>query len=319
VAFYPLKFENIFHEKVWGGQRLKEVLGKPLPEGEKIGESWELSGHPSALSIVKEGVLKGKSITQLVEEDPEGILGSALSKKYSSFPLLYKFIDANDKLSIQVHPDDQYAKEHEGDLGKTEAWYIVDTQPGSTIICGLKEGATPEEIKAGIETNQLEKELQEIEVTAGDVIYISPGTVHAIGAGIVLYEVQEASDVTYRLYDWGRVGLDGKPRDLHINDSLKVINYSDNSTHQMRPKGSLLVTCPYFSIEKYDVERSLDRELKNSFEVVTLIDGEGEIESDGSRVPVAKGETILIPAGLERYTIRNGKNPLTLLISYVPR
>ncbi len=319
MELYPLKFENIFHEKVWGGQGLKEILDKPLPSNKKIGESWELSGHPSALSVVKEGTLKGKSITELVRDFPEEILGKKLATRYSDFPLLFKFIDANDKLSIQVHPNDQYARKHEGDLGKTEAWYVVDAKPGATIICGLKKGATPESVEIGVKTNQLESELHEIPVKTGDVIYLSPGTVHALGAGIVIYEVQEASDVTYRLYDWGRVGLDGRPRDLHIEDSLKVINYADTTEHQMQPKGNLLVTCPYFSIEKDEVQGSLDRELSDRFEVVTAIAGMGEIAWNNFTVPLKKGETVLIPAGLKQYNVNAGRDPLTLLISYVPK
>jgi mannose-6-phosphate isomerase len=222
MTFYPLKFEDLFLEKIWGGRALEKRLAKRLPPGANIGESWELSEHKSASSIVKNGDFKGTPLPELIKQYPEEILGPDTAAKSGRLPLLYKFIDANDRLSIQVHPDDAYAGAHENDLGKTEAWVVVHADPGAKLICGLKRKLSRAEIESGIQNNNLETLLNEFEVQTGDVIYVPAGTVHAIESGTLIYEVQEVSDITYRLYDWGRAGMDGKPRALHVAQSLVV-------------------------------------------------------------------------------------------------
>jgi mannose-6-phosphate isomerase len=326
MNLYPLKFENIFLEKIWGGQALREKLNKPLPRNKQIGESWELSEHKSATSIVQNGSLKGKKLSDVIKQFKQDILGMHVAKTYDYLPLLFKFIDANDRLSIQVHPDDEYAGSHENDLGKTESWYVVHADPGAKIICGLKRSLEKSDIEQGIKEVNLETYLNEFEVKTGDVIYVPAGTVHAIEAGTVIYEVQEVSDITYRLYDWGRMGADGKPRALHIVQSLKVINYQDDRDHRTRPvtiedKGfsrHILVGCRYFVIEKCDIHEKATLGLKGSFHAVTGLSGSGTLTYNVGDIELACGETLLIPDSLKQYTITQNKGDLSILLTYVP-
>jgi len=322
---YPLKLRSIFKEKIWGGRKLEEVLGKRLPAG-RIGESWEVSDHGEDVSTVKNGPYEGLSLRELRERFGEELLGTLNGN--GRFPLLIKFIDARDRLSIQVHPDDAYALRNEsGELGKTEAWYVIWSDPGSELICGLSREISREDFLVKVRSGDIEDFLMKVVVEPGDVAFISPGTLHAIGEGILIYEVQENSDLTYRVYDWGRVGPDGRPRELHIDRACEVIDFSprDGAKHRgiRIERGENRIThiaaCRYFSTELLELRSPLegDTGLK-SFHVISAIGGRGEIRCCGSAgVTIGKGESALIPACAGVYLLDPAPS-LRVLRSYVP-
>lgn len=224
---YSIKFEPVFKEKVWGGNKLAKYLSKDVSMDVKVGESWEIACHREGTSKIRNGEYKGLTLEELIKHYGDIVFGKSIEKITDRFPLLIKFIDANDKLSVQVHPDDEYAMKFEDDFGKTEMWYIVDAEPGAKLVYGLKKGITKEDFIKAIENNDFDEILREIEVKKGDVVFIPAGTIHAIGKGILIAEIQQSSDITYRVYDWNRVGLDGKPRELHIEKALDVINFDE--------------------------------------------------------------------------------------------
>jgi mannose-6-phosphate isomerase len=243
-----------------------------------------------------------------------------------AFPLLFKFIDANDKLSIQVHPGDDYAQAHENDLGKTEAWVVVQAAPNARLICGLKKNLTRAEVETGVSTNTLETLLNEFPVFEGDCVYVPAGTVHAIEAGSLIYEVQQASDVTYRLYDWGRTGDDGKPRALHVQKSLAVMDYADTREHRTKPltlmeganKRIVLAACRYFTVERFDVWDVLERPLDDGFEVLTVVSGQGRVSAAGQSAQVAAGDTVLVPAACDSYELLPEGGMMSAFLTRVP-
>jgi mannose-6-phosphate isomerase len=326
MDFQPIKFTDILMEKVWGGDALGRFLERNVPEGARIGESWELSGHRNGPSRIREGAFDGQALDEVVKAHPREILGKKTAAAGAVMPLLIKFIDANDRLSIQVHPDDAYARTHENDLGKTEAWYVVRAAHGAKIICGLRGNVTPDEIRAGLAANSIEKLLNEFTVKAGDCIFVPAGTVHAIESGVVLYEVQQASDVTYRLYDWGRTGDGGKPRALHVEESLEVMNRRDTADHRTAPvriKGKgftryVLAGCGYFILEKYYITGEAERPGRDCFEAVTTLAGRGALLCGGRNIPVCAGETVLVPAAAGDYRLVAADKPLECLLVYVP-
>jgi len=261
-----------------------------------------------------------------VRDRKEAILGTRLAARFSCFPLLFKFIDAHDKLSIQVHPDDDYARSRENDFGKMEAWYVVHAEPGAKLICGLKKTMTREKIETSIRENNLEQYLNEFVIAQGDVIFVAPGTVHALESGTVVYEVQEVSDLTYRIYDWGRLGDDGKPRALHIEKSLDVINYNDIGDHRTAPISlpgpgfvrHVLAACKHFVLEKYCISQRVSRILPERFEVVSVLQGQGSLHWKNGAMPIHRGQTILVPAAVGEYAIESGPGTCTMLAAYVP-
>lgn len=303
---YPLKFSDIFHEKIWGGQRLRQVCGKNLPPGKKIGESWDVCDYQTEVSVVREGPLSGATIRKLLQEAPSEILGPEVAAKSGpELPLLFKFIDANQVLSVQVHPDDQYAAEHfHEDYGKAEAWYVLHADPGAEMILGLTPGTTRADFRVLLEAGKLPECLNSVPVVRGDVIYLPPGTVHAIGHGIVVAEIQQTSDLTYRVFDWNRVEDDGRPRPLHIEDALNVIDFS--SGHRAKETGkrlsegrTVLVSCDQFVFEKLDVgPHSVDVGGIGSFEILSAISGKGTLAWPGGEMGMALGETLLLPASV---------------------
>lgn len=311
---YPLKFKPIYKEKIWGGQNLKRILDKQVLEELALGESWELSAHGSSNSIVCEGSLMGRTLTELSQSFGQALLGENYKEYQKRFPLLIKFIDANHQLSVQVHPKDEYSLIHENDLGKTEMWYIIDAKPGSKLVYGLKENITKEMFRTAIKNNEIRNTLNEIEVRSADVLYIPAGTVHAIGKGIVLAEIQQNSDTTYRVYDWDRVGLDGRPRELHIQKALDVIEFSSGKKVpkikgiEIEGQGytsTTYVTCPYFTMDVLNISTNYETCLDGrNFEVLMAIDGQFNIEYNFSqKVEVKRGETVLIPASIGRYKV----------------
>jgi len=311
---YPLMFEPIYKEKIWGGDNLKKYLSKKIDSGSKIGESWEVADHFDDTSIVVNGEFKGETLHSLLEKYGRELLGTKADERYlSRFPLLIKFIDANDKLSVQVHPNDEYANKNEnGEYGKTEMWYVVHADPGAKLIAGLKTGTTKEEFKKLIVSNELEEVLHKVEVKTGDVLFIPSGRVHAIMSGMVINEIQQNSDVTYRVYDWGRVGMDGKPRELHIEKALDVINFDDFAPEPSKLHYatigtnviSILTKCLYFQVEKYILnEKIVFNSDKSSFSVFSVIDGYGILNWDKNEIELDKGETILVPADITKFAM----------------
>jgi Phosphomannose isomerase len=322
----PLAFGPIFKEKVWGGQGLKQKLDKAIPDGVPIGESWEISAVSGDESIVRTGSWAGKALPEICAKETTGLVGNI--PRPEVFPLLYKFIDANDKLSIQVHPDDAQARSlSPGAFGKTECWYIVDAKPGSELICGFKKGVRIPDVKTALHDNTLPSLCNYVAIKPGDVVFVPAGTVHATLADILLYEVQQSSDTTFRLYDWQRLGQDGKPRALHIDAALGVLDLTYHTRHKIGPISmetragifhALRVACRYFALEEYKFQGSDELTLpsKRSFLVITVLDGPLTIASPGPTV-IAKGESVLIPASMGNL-LCTGKPGTHFLVSWVP-
>ena len=222
---YPLKFQPILKDKIWGGTKLKTIFGKPA-QTDKLGESWELSGYEGDESVVENGFLAGNNLTELIEIYMGELIGDKVYEQFGmSFPLLFKLIDANENLSIQVHPGDEVAAERHGSFGKTEMWYVVDADPGAELIIGFTKDCTRDEYVDALENDQVEELLQNVPVKKGDVFFIPAGLVHAIGKGVVVAEIQQSSDITYRIYDYKRVDDHGNERDLHTAEALDVIDF----------------------------------------------------------------------------------------------
>ncbi len=329
MSLYPLKFEPIYKEKIWGGENLKKYLNKDLQGLKKVGESWEISDHFDDNSIVINGELKGKSLHSILKDYGRDLIGNKADDRFlERFPLLIKFIDANDKLSVQVHPDDEYANKNEnGEFGKTEMWYIVHAEEDAKLIAGVKEGITKEKFKELLEANKLEEALNYVAIKTGDAIYIPAGRLHAILPGIVINEIQQNSDVTYRVYDWGRVGMDGKPRELHIDKSLDVINFNDTNIEKLKfnevynsNEGKIIevVKSNFFNVDKIVVKSTISfKEKGETFFSYSVIDGEGEILWSDNKIDIKKGESFLIPASVKEYSIKSLHNNLVLIRSYL--
>lgn len=316
----PIKFKPIFIEKIWGGYNLKDKFGFNIPKETQIGEVWTISDNRTAVSEIEDSIFEVNNLNDLIKKFPVKILGKENS--YKRFPLLIKFIDAQDKLSVQVHPDDKYAYEFENkDLGKTEMWYIIDAEPGSKLICGLKDGTTKEKFIELMETNRLEECLKEVNVQKGDVIFIPSGMVHAIGSGILICEIQQNSDLTYRVYDYNRIDKNGKKRELNIDKALDVIDFNLR-TEKIIPKfkeidGGLIATpvkSRYFNTDIIKVYSKVNFNTYGNFNTLTAVEGNSIITNGDNRTKIQAGETILIPACIENYSIE-GKS--TILRSYI--
>lgn len=323
---YPFKFEPIYKEKIWGGDNLKKYLNKNISNSSKIGESWEISDHFEDTSIVANGDLKGTTLHQLLLKFKRDLVGSKIEKSLKRFPLLIKFIDANDKLSVQVHPDDRYAEQNENnESGKTEMWYIVHAKKGAKLVAGLASGTTKKKFQKKLIDNKLKDVLHYVKVKSGDVIFIPSGRIHAITPGIIINEIQQNSDLTYRVYDWGRAGFNGKPRELHIKKSLDVINFKDFAPDVMKVNPScigtniitILIQCPYFQVEKYILNEKIKIESdRSSFNIISIIDGSGVLNWEKKEIELNKGETILIPAVLSSFII-HPQSSMTIIKSHL--
>ena len=298
---YPLKLSPAFHVKVWGGRRLADVMQKQLPTSEQYGESWEL--HDSA--VVVNGPLHGISLSELTQRYGADLLGER-NDPSEGFPLLAKLIDANQWLSIQVHPNDEQARKLEGEpRGKTEAWVVLHADADARLVVGLHPSTSRARMTEAIHLNQLEELLVYAEVQAGDVLYIPSNTVHALGPGLLIYEIQQSSDTTYRLYDWGRLGLDGQPRELHIKKGVQVANL-EFLPQILHPDDDLLVDGEYFQTWRHELyDTSLVVASKSRFQSLTCIEGNVQVVANGHDVIVlSKGETGLIPACIPGFTLR---------------
>ena len=299
MKIYPLKFKPMFKERIWGGQALKEFFDKDLPADKKIGESWELADLPEDKSTIVNGPLAGKNIADVIEQ-----LGSAITGKddYTPpLPLLIKILDAQDTLSVQVHPDEATcARTGKGDP-KTECWYIIDAKPGAVIYKGLKPGTTREEFSAAIENGTCADLLEKIEVVPGECHFLPSGTAHAIGEGLLIAEIQQPSDTTYRVFDWNRVGDDGKPRQLHVDDAVESIHFDPSGDDlSVRSEGRLVDSREFTTDKKLGEAGSQTDIAKGSMEAMVVISGAGKITAEGIEdVEFVKGDTLLIPADFE--------------------
>ena len=317
---YPLQFDPILKERIWGGEKLKTVLNKPITSS-ITGESWELSTVEGDVSIVSNGVLKGKSLTELIENHPEEVLGTAVYKKFGKqFPLLFKYLDAKTDLSIQVHPNDASAKKRHNSFGKTEMWYIMQADENARIIVGFKEKSNAKEYVAHLENKTLLDLLEEVNVKTGDVFFLETGTVHAIGAGLVVAEIQQTSDITYRLYDFDRVDADGNLRELHIDLALDAINYDKVETHKTYAKetnkSNEMVNCPYFTTNYLPLDGTIKvSKTSESFTVYMCTEGTFQLEYNQITYNYKKGDTLLIPAAMTNYNLTGTAILLEIYIS----
>ena len=317
----PLKFKPIFKYRIWGGEQLKEVLHKEYTE-ENIGESWELSGVAGDVSVVSEGSYKGKSLTDLIDSYREDLLGASVMKRFGmEFPILIKFIDAAKDLSIQVHPNDELAKQRHQSFGKTEMWYVIQADKQANLIVGFKEGVTQEHFQEALKKQHLESLLNYHKVQKGAAFLIPTGTIHAIGAGVMLAEIQQTSDVTYRVYDFNRKDKDGNTRELHTELALDALNYQgvDGFKQVYREevnKSNSIVDSPYF-ITKYlpikDVYE-MDLSQRDSFTILMAVNGNSKIKYGVKTYELNYGETILIPASLNHLTLEGASTLLEIYL-----
>ncbi|MDR1678982.1 MAG: class I mannose-6-phosphate isomerase [Prevotellaceae bacterium] len=303
---YPLKFQPIFKSRIWGGTKLHTQLGKAVPKGETIGESWELSALAGNESVVANGTLAGKTINELMDIYKSELLGKQVFKRFEGkFPLLFKFIDAADNLSIQVHPNDEIAETKHNSSGKTEMWYIIDAEPEAKLYLGFTERISSEYCADLVKNAALEQKLQEYKVKAGDAFFIPAGLVHALGKGILLAEIQQSSDITYRLYDYNRRDSQGNFRELNVTDALDAIDFENNFSPKINIKGEALLCSNYFNVNKLSFLGEITRDYSDldSFVVLMCVNGKVEIGD----LKIAKGETMLIPAILANITLKAKK------------
>ncbi|MFZ1756440.1 MAG: type I phosphomannose isomerase catalytic subunit [Caldilineaceae bacterium] len=312
---YPLQFEPIFKEYIWGGRALETVLGRAIPPG-VVAESWEIAAHPNGHTPIANGPLAGQTLAHAQKLWGEALVGSANRQAVESgkFPLLIKLLDANRWLSVQVHPDDTYALAHANDYGKTEMWVVLHAEPGAEVIYGLRTGVTQESFALAVAEDRVEDVLHRVAVAPGDVVFVPAGTVHALGPGLVVAEIQQNSDTTYRIYDWGRAGTDGKPRPLHISQALDVIDWQQVEPALAAPAAAsggvkgigveVLATCDYFRTERLllGAGRSYAGNPNGeSFEIWALLSGAARLEWDGGQMEMTDLSWVMLPASLGAY------------------
>jgi mannose-6-phosphate isomerase len=320
---YPLKFAPILKDKIWGGTKLQNIFNKQT-ESEKLGESWELSGYDGDESLVTNGFLAGNNLTELIEIYMGELVGDKIYDEYGlSFPLLFKLIDANENLSIQVHPGDEVAAERHNSYGKTEMWYVVDAEQGAELIIGFTNDCNRDEYLDELEAGEVEKLLQKVPVKKGDVFFIPAGLVHAIGKGVVVAEIQQSSDITYRIYDYKRTDDQGNERELHTEQALDVINFAASKNPKTDYKAILneitpLVECEYFTTNMIRFDTAVTRNYGtiDSFVAYMCLEGNFAIEFNDEKTIVNKGDTVLIPASLNELGLIP-KNETTILEIYV--
>lgn len=302
-SLYPLKFVPRLKEKIWGGQRLKDLFGKDFGTLSNCGESWELSGVPGNYSVISNGFLAGNELPELIEVYMGDMVGEKVFGSFGpEFPLLIKFLDTSDDLSIQVHPGDSLARTRHQSRGKAEMWYIVHADPGAELIMGFRHDTTPETYLQHLNNKSLKDILHLEKVKAGDVFYIPPGQVHAIGKGITLCEIQQSSDITYRIFDWDRPGDDGKPRKLHTREAMEAIDFRarDNKAKYVTSKNAPveLVQSPYFTTRLICFDRQLEQDYMfvDSFVVYVCLEGEFSLQYPDGAEQIRAGDTLLLPA-----------------------
>ena len=323
---YPLLFQPNLHPVVWGGRRLRPYKGLEA-NNEPIGESWEVSAVPSSTSIVSNGEWSGQPLTEVIASDPQAWLGKSVAEKYGNqLPLLVKFIDAEKDLSIQVHPNDEMAMRCHGKMGKTEMWYVIDVRPGSFLYAGFEKQITPDEYRQRVEEGTIMEVLAKHSVKPGDVFFLPAGRVHAICGGILLAEVQQSSDVTYRIFDYNRPGMDGKPRELHTALAAEALDYEVQSEYRtvyrtQENRANHMIDSPYFSVRVTDISRPFHRSLMkyDSFIISMCIAGDCHIRmrSTGHDILLRQGHSCLIPAAIADYDVIPAANHSLMLDAYL--
>lgn len=315
-----IKLKPGFKDYMWGGHRLVEEYGKEF-DGDILAESWELSCYPDTPSTIAGGVHAGKTLRQYIEEQGKGVLGTNCGR-FEDFPVLVKLIDAKADLSVQVHPDNEYALKNEGQYGKTEMWYVVDAGKDAFLYFGFRREISREEFAERIETDTLLEVLEAVPVKKGDIFFIESGTIHAIGKDILLAEIQQNSDVTYRVYDYGRVGPDGKKRKLHIEKALDVAKRGPAARN--RDCYPHLADCDYFTVDKLNLDGDIIKEVQGcisdaSFMSVLILDGHGTISNQGEELEFQKGDSLFLPAGSGSYRIEGACDGLITTIPELKR
>lgn len=312
---YPIKFEPILKERVWGGNNLVKSFNKRSASSKPIGESWELSGVQDDISIVKNGFLEGNDINEIVETYLGELVGDEIYEKFGSeFPILIKILDIQDRLSLQVHPNDEIALERHDSYGKTEFWYIMDADPTAKIYIGFNRDTTPQELYDKCNDDSVVDLLNVVTPKKGDYFFIEPGTIHAATGGILVAEIQQVSDITYRVYDWGREHNPSTARETHLDLAIDCINYSkfENSIIEKKEE---LVDCDYFKVNLLEIAKAkrLFSQDYGSFIIYICTEGEAKITTESSVEKIVKGETILIPASMGEYTIEKNSALCKLL------
>lgn len=325
-SLYPIRFKPVLKETLWGGSALRERFGKKAMAGTTVGESWEICGMPGASSVVANGFLRGNTLEEIMEVYMGDLVGDAVYEKYGhEFPLLIKFIDAHDTLSIQVHPDDRLSSERHHAWGKTEMWYVIDASPGAVIYTGFRKRTTREEYMEHLHGKKLAELINVTPVSRGDAFFIPAGMVHAIGAGVLLTEIQQTSDVTYRIYDWDRTDATGKPREMHTSLALDAINFGLDSANLIKKLPELnhpvkLAESPYFHTSLLQIDSPVikDFSLTDSFIIYICTESLAVIECFGHSEEIKAGETILIPASADSVALIP-QGTATLLEVFVPQ
>lgn len=322
---YPFKFRPILKEKIWGGQKIKSELNKDFSPADNCGESWEISGVENNISVVKDGPLTGTSLTKLIDTYKGLLVGDKVYKDVGNeFPLLVKFIDANQDLSIQVHPNDELAQKRHQSLGKTEMWYIFQADPDAQLIVGFNQPLSRDKYLEYFNKGNLMDVLNQEQVKSDDVFFVPAGRVHTIGKGILLAEIQQTSDVTYRIYDFDRVDTEGNTRELHTEEALDALDYQhypeykttyDQSPNQIVP----IVTSEYFTVNRLSYEHETVRNYDDldSFVIYVCVDGKLKVQWDGQHITVTKGEAVLIPACIKELLLVPDQS-FKILESYIP-
>lgn len=306
----PIKLSPAFKDYLWGGTKLKTEFNKKT-DLEKVAESWELSTHKDGQSIVSSGENTGMLLGEYIKK--YDVIGKK-AKSFDFFPILIKFIDAKDRLSVQVHPSDEYSLKNNGEYGKTEMWYVMDCDEGATLYYGFNREITKEEFRERIDKNTILEVLNEVPVKKGDVFFIESGTVHAIGKGILICEIQQNSNTTYRVYDYDRRDACGNLRELHIEQAIEVSDLVPPLKKEMGSENTL-ASCKYFTVEKYDIKDRLEIKItEESFKSVIVLSGSGELEYDGGKLTFEKGESIFVPA---EDCVVNIKGECEVIVSYV--
>ncbi|RKD86429.1 type I phosphomannose isomerase catalytic subunit [Mangrovibacterium diazotrophicum] len=309
---YPLKFTPLYHDKIWGGHKLKTALGKDFGDLPNCGESWELSGVTGNISEVSNGFLAGNNLEELIEVYMGDLVGDKVYEKFSvEFPLLIKFIDANDDLSVQVHPNDEMAKERHQAFGKTEMWYVLQADKGSKLQVGFNGPMDKETYLKKMEQKEIMDVLNFVEVEAGDVFFMPAGRVHAIGKGIMVAEIQQTSDITYRIYDYDRKDANGNERELHTELAVDAIDFTYNDSYKTdytieKNKRTDVVKCNYFNTGILEFDATIEKDIYglDSFVIYICVEGEYEISTADYTEKVKMGETILVPASVHQYKLK---------------
>lgn len=324
MALYPLKFKTIFKDKIWGGSKIRDILNKDFAPLPNCGETWELSGVSGNISQVSNGELSGQSLTDVIAQFKGSLVGDKVYEQFGTdFPLLIKFIDANQDLSIQVHPDDELAKKRHDSFGKTEMWYVIQADKGASLISGFNQELDKEKYLEYFNQGKLDEILNREEVAAGDVFFLPAGRVHTIGQGLMIAEIQQTSDITYRIYDFDRVDAHGNTRELHVEEALEAIDFKKYDQYKSQYRAelnerALVESCEFFTTNMIRTDSNFDVSLPDldSFKIYICTAGSGKLTYDEGVVELKFGEVVLVPAALNTYQFET-KESFELLESYI--